>query len=71
MSEGGFDRLNQLEALKIIAGRDEEELLAKLRQIRLPTRIVSIYAAGTKHFAAILTDAKIVEKIVEKKKEKK
>lgn len=60
MSDGMFTNLNPLgEALDYVEGKSLEELRVRIKAIRLPTRIISIYSFGNRHVAWIITEAKI------------
>lgn len=60
MSDGMFTNLNPLgEVLDYIEAKSLEELRVKIKSIRLPTRIITIYSHGTRHVAWIITEAKI------------
>ena len=63
-----FTNLNaQGEALEFIEANSAEELHKILKSITLPTRIITIYAIGTKHIAWIETNAKIIKKKIGEK----
>jgi hypothetical protein len=44
-------------------GDSAEDLKNQITSIRLPTKIIAIYAVGSKHVAWIQTTAKIVKKV--------
>lgn len=45
------DNLSTYPNLDVLTASTAEELLAQLKQIRLPYKLVSIYGLGSKHFA--------------------
>lgn len=58
-----FDSLNPYgETLEFLDASSPTELRAMLRQIRLETKIINIYAYGSRHVAWIMTRAKIKKK---------
>jgi hypothetical protein len=57
-----FDSLNSLQNLQSVEADGFGQLVEKLRQIPLPVRVVFTMNQGSKFYAAILTDAKIVKK---------
>lgn len=62
-AENLFDSVNALSnTLEFISADSPEELRLKLREIRLPTRLITIYAVGSKHVAWIQTTAKLKKK---------
>ncbi len=60
-------RLNKMDKLEFLQGDSAQELLQKLKTIRLATEVLSIYAIGTKHVAWIYTEAKIEKKTKNKR----
>ena len=57
-----FEDLNYTgKALKVLSARSTEELLSQIQSISLPVKIVSIYGDSNRHWAWILTQAKIVK----------
>lgn len=55
-----FDNLNNLSHnFTFLEGQSAQELLDQIKQIKLPVQIVSMYAVGTRHYAWIITTAKI------------
>jgi len=64
-----FDNLNQVGlGLEFLEALSAEELKKQIQSITLPTKIISIYAIGSRHIAWIQTTAK-VQKIKKDKKE--
>lgn len=61
-----FENLNSLKKLQAIEAKSFQELVDKIASIPLPTSIVFSYSDGKKHYAAVLTNAKIVQKKKEK-----
>lgn len=60
VAELQFSNLNPLgDNLDYIEAMSTRELLAQIKKIRLPVRIVSIYSYGSVHIAWIETKAKI------------
>ena len=58
-----FTSLNPYgEDLDYIEASSPEGLRDQIRKIRLPTRILSIYASEGKHIAWVLTTAKLTKK---------
>jgi hypothetical protein len=58
-----FQSLNGVgESLDFLEASSPAELLAMIRKIRLPTKIVSIYRNGSQHIAWIQTEAKLIKK---------
>lgn len=67
MADGLFDNLNiNSDNLQYFSADSAEELKSMISKVRLPLKIVSIYAVGNKHVAWFLTSAKIVKKKKEK-----
>ena len=61
-----FTSINPLsENLHYLVGNDAEELMKMIKQITLPVQVVSIYSQGSRHYAWIITTAKI-KKVKEK-----
>ena len=55
-----FENLNNVgQNLDFLEGQSAKELLDQIKQIKLPIQIISMYAVGSRHFAWILTTAKI------------
>ena len=55
-----FENLNNIsQNLTFLEGQSAQELLDQIKQIRLPIQIISMYAVGSRHFAWIVTTAKI------------
>jgi hypothetical protein len=64
MADEMFDSLNpNTSALEFLMGDSAEDLKNQITSIRLPTKIIAIYAVGSKHVAWIQTTAKIVKKV--------
>lgn len=63
-AESLFDSLNSYdETLAVIESNSAKDLQSQIRSIRLPTRIIAIYAVGETHYAWLQTiDKKIVNK---------
>lgn len=60
MANGLFDSLNSdSESLNYFVGLSADEIIAQLRQIRLPVKIISMYAVGSRHYCWFQTSAKI------------
>lgn len=59
MSDDLFDSLNSNENLTYLIGNGPEEIITQLKSIRLPTRIIAMYAVGSKHICWIETTAKL------------
>jgi hypothetical protein len=53
------DNLSNYANLDYLEARSTEELLRQLQQIRLPHKIISIYAYGNKHVAWVSLTQKI------------
>ena len=68
--EDGFDSINQLQNLDFIVGNSAQDVLDQIRAIHLPTRLISVYSQGTRHYAWIQTHAKL-KKIKQNLKEGK
>lgn len=62
MADELFENLNINASLEYYKGNSEDEVLAFIKSIRLPLKIISIYSIGTKHVAWFQTSAKIVRK---------
>lgn len=60
------DNLSGLQNIEVLVAKNEQELHGLLKQLTLPTKIISIYGLNNRHYAWILTQNKIVKK---KKKE--
>jgi hypothetical protein len=54
-----FDSLNGLQNLTYLTGNSPEEIVTQIKSIRLPVRIISIYAMGSKHICWVETTAKL------------
>ena len=55
-----FENLNNYsQNLNFLEGNSAQELLDQIKQFKLPVQILSIYAVGSKHFAWIVTTAKV------------
>lgn len=62
-----FEDLNYTgKSLKVLSARSADELLAQIQSITLPVKILSIYGDANRHWAWILTQAKIVKSKKEK-----
>lgn len=60
MADGLFENLNSnSDLLNFLVGNSPEELLNQIKQIRLPTDILAIYAVGSRHICWFRTTAKI------------
>lgn len=58
-----FDNLNTTgEFMQVLQASSTDELLAQIKSIKLPVKIVSIYGDSKQHFAWIMTTATIVKK---------
>jgi hypothetical protein len=57
-----FSSLNPYETLQAITGDSPEDLIAKLREIRTPIKIVAIVPNGTRHVAYVMGDVRIQTK---------
>lgn len=57
-----FDAIGNHRTLQVIQGRTAEEVLAIIKAIPLPVKIVAIYALGTRHYAWINTSVRIKKK---------
>lgn len=57
-----FENLNKYQNLNFLTGDSPEDLLRQIQSIRLPTQVLQIYGMNGKHYAWILTEAKIVKK---------
>lgn len=54
-----FENLNSYRNIEFLQADSAEDLKSQLLQITLPIALITIYAAGSKHYAWIKTDAKI------------
>lgn len=64
MADDMFESLNpNTSTLDFLVGDSAEDLKAQITSIRLPTKIIAIYAVGVKHIAWIQTTAKIKKKV--------
>lgn len=55
-----FSNLNTLAGtLEYVEAMSTRDLMAQLKKIKLPTKIISIYAYGSVHVAWIMTHAKL------------
>ena len=59
MADDLFENLG-VQGLTFIIGESAEDVLKQVSAIRLPVKIISIYAQGSKHYAWIQTSAKII-----------
>lgn len=64
-SAGLFDDLSGIKFLDFFVGNSPEELKAQIDQIRLPAKIISIYAIGSRHIAWVQSSTKIKKKLKE------
>ncbi len=62
--------LSENAKIQHLTASSPEELTEQLRQIKLPFRIVTIYAQGGAHIAWIIPTMPIVKKVKNKIKEK-
>jgi len=67
MGELPFENLSGLVGLQVVSANSVAELQAVLTQIRLPCRILHIYADGGRHHAWIRTMAKIKKQAIKSK----
>jgi hypothetical protein len=51
-----FNSLNMYESLETVTGKSPDELVAKLREIRTPIKIIAIVADVGRHTAYIIGD---------------
>jgi hypothetical protein len=61
------DDLSNYRNLDFLVGIDAADLKRQFDNIRLPYKIISIYAQGTRHYAWVLLSAPIRKKKVELK----
>lgn len=64
-----FDSLNVNRNLVDFEGNSLREVLDQIAQITLPTKILHMYGMNGKHYAVVLTEAK-VRKVARQPKEK-
>lgn len=73
MGLGDAAQLNQYkESLHFLLGETAEDLLEQIRSIKVPFGILAIYPQGSKHYAWITGDIRVVrkdEQITQKAKE--
>jgi len=62
-----FDSMNTYESLAVIVADSPQALVADLKAIKTPIKIISIVQVGTKSAAYIVGDIRIVEKPSNKK----
>ena len=63
MSMFGDNTLNQYsDSLQLLIGETAEDLLAQIKSIRVPVGIITIYPQGSKHYAWIQGDIKVVKR---------
>lgn len=65
-----FDSLNTYENLNYLESASAEELKNMIQSIKLPSKIISIYALGSRHYAWVQTNSKIVKENKKSSKEK-
>lgn len=61
--------LNQYKEMVVLVGSDENDLLNQIRSIPHVVSIVSMYAAGTRHYCWLVSDRKL--KLVKQEPEKR
>lgn len=59
--------LNKYKNAIILSAKKADEVLALIQQIKCPCEIISMYHDGVNHVALVVSDRKILRKIVKKK----
>lgn len=63
------DSLNPYQGLEFFVGSSPEELKDQLTAIRVPFKLLAIYAQGTRHVAWVQTGAQKIKKVTKQTKE--